>query len=348
MAGLPIREAQRLARRAEAQGMEFVSVGEIAFDAFASATALALAIDTIEVWTGIAAWTRPPVLTALAASTVDSVSNGRFRLGLGTMPAGWNIDHYGIDPSRPIGRMREYVEVIRRAWLAHSGLTCEFSGDHFTVTGYRRPEPPLRDDIPVLLAATRPKMAQLAGEIADGAYLNVIHTVSWIRDVLNPAVAHGRTESTRQTSAAPFSTGVMVRCSIHDDEEVALRRLRNSLRLYLLVPYLAEVAAAAGFDIGNAVAAATRGDFDGALSLLPLDLVAQMGVAGTPQQCAAQLRAYDGLVDWIVFAPPSRTPPDTGIQPIEAILDTDWTALPEAPKHDLHHGDHENNEHQPT
>jgi 5,10-methylenetetrahydromethanopterin reductase len=325
MAGLPIPEAQRLAKMAEQGGMGFVSVGEVAYDAFAAATALALATEHIEVWTGIATWTRPPVLTAMAASTVDSVSNGRFRLGLGTMPAAWNIDHYGIDPSRPIGRMREYVAAIRAAWLAHSGRSCEFTGERFTITGYRRPEPPLRDEIPILLAATRPQMAKLAGEIADGAYLNVIHTVDWISEVLNPAVAQGRAKATAgaPAQAGPHETGVMVRCSIHDDQELALQRLRTSLRMYLLVPYLAEVAAHAGFDIGNAVEAAKRGDFDRGLALLPDDLVAKLGVAGTPAQCAEQLRAYDGLVDWIVFAPPSRTPPDTGIEPIEAIIEAE-------------------------
>jgi 5,10-methylenetetrahydromethanopterin reductase len=328
MAGLPITEAQRLARMAEQRGLEFVSVGEIAFDAFAAATALALATERIKIWTGIAAWTRPPVLAALAASTVDSVSNGRFSLGLGTMPEAWNRDHYGINPSKPIGRMREYVEVIRRAWLAHSGQTCEFNGTHFQVTGYRRPEPPLRHDIPILLAATRPQMARLAGQISDGAYLNVIHTVDWIRDVLNPAVAIGRTERSAATSASAtahqFSTGVMLRCSIHDDEEIAVDRLRSSLRLYLTVPYLAEVAAAAGFDIGASVAAASKGNFDLGLALLPLELVRKMGIAGTAEQCVQQVATYRGLVDWIVFAPPSRVPPDDGIEPIEAIIEAVW------------------------
>lgn len=321
LAGLPLAEAGRLARKAEASNMAMVSVGELAYDAFAACTYLATQTTTIPLWTGIAAWTRPPVTTALAAGTVDHASGGRFTLGLGTMPAPWNIHHYGIDPSRPISRMREYVLAIRSALAAHSGKSCEFQGEFFQISGYRRPEPPLREDIPISLAATRPAMARLAGQIAESAYLNVIHTLPYIREHLLPAITQGREAATAQ---ATFSTGVMVRTAIDDNDERALELLRQSLRLYLGVPYLVDIAEASGLDIGESVALNAAGKPEEALAKLPSEFVAQMGVYGSIDQVAEQFSRYNGLVDWIVLAPPSGLPLPTAVAHIERLVELPW------------------------
>jgi 5,10-methylenetetrahydromethanopterin reductase len=321
LAGLPLAEAGRLARKAEANDMAMVSVGELAYDAFSACTYLSTKTTSIPLWTGIAAWTRPPVTTALAAGTVDHASGGRFTLGLGTMPAPWNIHHYGIDPSRPISRMREYVLAIRSALAAHSGKSCEFQGEFFQISGYRRPEPPLREDIPISLAATRPAMARLAGQIADSAYLNVIHTLPYIRQHLHPAIAQGREAP---TARATFTTGVMVRTAIDDNEDRALELLRQSLRLYLGVPYLVDIAEASGFDIGESVALNMAGKADEALATLPSEFVAQMGVYGSVDQVAEQFSRYNGLVDWIVLAPPSGLPLPTALAHIERLVELPW------------------------
>ena len=308
LVGVPLRDAVALARRAEANGAALITVGEVAFDSFAVATAIALATEQVPLMTGVTTWTRPPVTTATGALTVaDAAGPGRFTLGLGTMPAHWNRDHYGIDPSRPIARMREYVAAVRAAMEAHSGRTCEFDGEFFSITGYRRP-PVAMDRVPIGLAVTRPRMAQLCGEIADVAYINVIHTTPWVRETLVPAI----TASDREVT-----TGIMVRAAIGDDHVRCLEQLRTSLSLYLTTEYFYEVAAHAGFDLKPGCS----------LTDVPLELVAQMGVYGTPGEIANQLGRYRGLVDWVVLAPPAGVELRAARDHLEAIIDTPWASL---------------------
>ncbi len=324
LARLPIPRTMGLAALAEAHGLSTVSVGEAAHDSFAAATAMAATTSTIRIMTGITTWVRPPVLTATGAATVDDISNGRFTLGLGTMPDHWNRDHYGIDPQRPLQRMEEYVSVVRRTLASAPGSPVDFDGERFTIHGYRRAAAVGRASIPIVLAATRPGMARLAGRVADGVFFNVIATADGIRGELLPALQGGRVDAVDPTRS--FERFVLLRCSIDDDETRAWERLRESLRMYLGVPYLAHVAATAGYDVALSIALAQHGRFDEAVAALPMGLVRQMGVAGTVDQCREQLRRYDGLVDTIVFAPPSGVSADDGAEQITRIITADWSA----------------------
>ncbi|WP_019070482.1 LLM class flavin-dependent oxidoreductase [Streptomyces hokutonensis] len=111
---------------------------------------------------------RPPGLTALTAATLDALSGGRFRLGLGVsnpdVAQGW----YGAAADRPLARTREYVEVVRRAL---AGGAVRYEGRHYSVGGAAPLHvltDPVRADLPVYLAAVGPANLRLAGEIADG------------------------------------------------------------------------------------------------------------------------------------------------------------------------------------
>jgi 5,10-methylenetetrahydromethanopterin reductase len=322
LAGLPVADAAHLAKSAEAAGMSMVSVGEAGHDAFVAAAAMALATSTIPIITGVATWQRPPVTTATAAMTVDELSGGRFTLGLGTMPAHWSTDFYGIDPSRPLARMSEYIACIRSAF----GTEVDFHGEFFDVTGFRRRStaPDAARTIPISLAATRPGMARTAGRVADSVYFNVIHTAPYLRDVLAPALQLGR----NHPDARPhFSRGLMVRCAIDGDEERALNRLRTSLAMYLSVPYLYEIATASGIPLDESQACFAAGNILAAVAAIPDELVRAMCLFGTQRQCADQLQRYVGLVDWVVFAPPSGLAPADARGQIEAIIATPWKEL---------------------
>src|SRR4249919_3635233 len=119
---------------------------------------------------------RTPANTAMTAATLDLLSGGRFLLGLGTsgpqVVEGWHGQPWG----KPLGKTREYVELVRRA-LRREEL--EHEGEHYRIpydgpgaTGLGKPLKlmlrPLRADIPIYLAALGPKNVALAAEIADG------------------------------------------------------------------------------------------------------------------------------------------------------------------------------------
>lgn len=291
VAGLPLADAAAIARDAEAAGAGTVAVGEASVDTFAVAALLATATSRARVLSGVATWARPPVLTAMSAATVDELAGGRYTLGLGPMPPAWNRDWYGIDPTRPLARMREYVEVVRGALRTGPGRPLDVQGEHFQVRGYARMHPAYRPDVPVHLAATRPGMARLAGEVADGVLVNWLHTVPWLAGTLLPAVASGEAAGgTGESGADPprrCERGVMVRTHVDGDRRRALSVLRGSFTPYLDVPYLAEVAATAGWDA----------------RALPEEMVAGMTVTGDQATALERLAAYEGLVDWVELVP---------------------------------------------
>jgi len=115
---------------------------------------------------------RTPANTAMTAATLDTLSQGRFRLGLGVSGPQVSEGWHGVRFDKPLTRTREYVSIIRKA-LSRERLT--FEGEFFTLPLPDGPGKaltltvhPVRDRIPIYLAAVGPKNLELAGEIADG------------------------------------------------------------------------------------------------------------------------------------------------------------------------------------
>ncbi|RBM23877.1 LLM class F420-dependent oxidoreductase [Streptomyces sp. PT12] len=118
---------------------------------------------------------RAPAMTAMTAATLDLLSGGRFRLGLGVSGPQVSEGWYGVAFDRPLARTREYVEIVRKA-LSRERLTHE--GEHWTLPlpgGPGKPIKltvhPVRPHIPLYIAAIGPKNLTQTGEIADGALL---------------------------------------------------------------------------------------------------------------------------------------------------------------------------------
>ena len=115
---------------------------------------------------------RTPASTAMTATTIDNLSGGRFRLGLGVSGPQVSEGWHGVRFAKPLARTREYVDIVK---LAVGRKPVEYSGEHYTLPLPDGPgktlrlgfHPP-REHIPIYLAAVGPKNLELAGEIADG------------------------------------------------------------------------------------------------------------------------------------------------------------------------------------
>ena len=175
----PAGDLVAAAQRAEALGFDSLWTGESwSSDAFAPLAAVAGSTSSIRLCTGIAQiGARPPTTAAMHAITLDGLSGGRAVLGLGVggpqVAEGW----YGRPFQRPLGRTREYVDIVRRTIARETPVTSD--GPHYPLpftgegsTGLGKPlkliTHPLRPRIPILLGAEGPKNVALAFEIADG------------------------------------------------------------------------------------------------------------------------------------------------------------------------------------
>ncbi|MFW6599487.1 LLM class F420-dependent oxidoreductase [Propionibacteriaceae bacterium Y2011] len=115
---------------------------------------------------------RSPAMTGMTAASMALLTNGRFSLGLGVSGPQVSEGWHGVRFARPLGRTREYVEIVRTVL---SGRTVAYEGDHFTLPLPDGPGKPLKltvappaEPVPILVAAVGPKNLELAGEVADG------------------------------------------------------------------------------------------------------------------------------------------------------------------------------------
>jgi len=181
---------------------------------------------------------RTPAAMAMAAMTLDHLSEGRFILGLGAsgpqVVEGW----YGQPYPKPLQRTREYVEIVRRIFARDQPV--EFQGEHYKLPypgGMHLGKPlkstvhPLRTDIPIYLAAEGPKNVALAAEIADG----------WLPLFFSPksdafyrqALAEGFARPGARRGSGDFEVAAMVSVIITNDIEAAANMVRPMLALYV-------------------------------------------------------------------------------------------------------------------
>lgn len=163
-----------LAREADRLGFAVVWVAE-AYGSDAPSVLSWVAAQTERVDVGSAILqipARQPAMAAMTAATLDSLSGGRFRLGLGVSGPQVSEGWYGVRFDEPLGRTREYVEIVRKA-LGHERV--RYQGRHFQLPlpgGPGKALPlavqPVRERIPIYLASLGPKNLELTGEIADG------------------------------------------------------------------------------------------------------------------------------------------------------------------------------------
>ncbi len=171
---------------------------------------------------------RSAAMTAMTAATLDTLSDGRFRLGLGVSGPQVSEGWHGVSFARSLARTREYVEIVRKA-LAREG-PLEYAGREFQLpvegTGLGKPlklliRPP-RPDIPIYLGAIGPKAVEQTAEIADG-WLPFFFDPARGEELIAPVRASGR-----QIDVSPVSL-----VCVDDDLAKARDLARPWLAIYL-------------------------------------------------------------------------------------------------------------------
>lgn len=181
---------------------------------------------------------RTPAMTAMTAATLDTLSGGRFQLGLGVSGPQVSEGWHGVRFEAPLARTREYVDIVR---MALGRQTVEHEGRFWTLPLPDGPGKALRltirehrPDLPVYLAAVGPKNLELTGQIADG-WLAIFFSPEHSGDLL-AAIEKGRRGSGRADTASPLTGFDIVATApvvLHDDVERAADVVRPYCALYI-------------------------------------------------------------------------------------------------------------------
>ena len=176
---------------------------------------------------------RTPAMTAMTAATLDTLSGGRFRLGLGVSGPQVSEGWHGVRFDKPLGRTREYVDIVRMA-LRRDRV--QVDGEHYTLPLPDGPGKPLkltvhpvRDYIPIYLAAVGPKNVELAGEIADG-WLAVFFAPDFASETLG-SISAGREKAGKTLDG--FDVVPTVPLVVGDDVQAAADPVRGYAALYV-------------------------------------------------------------------------------------------------------------------
>lgn len=184
---------------------------------------------------------RTPAMTAMTASTMDIMSNGRFLLGLGVsgpqVVEGWHGQPYG----KPLGVTREYVNILRKMFARDEPAS--FDGTYFQIpftgagaTGLGKPlklmHRPKNPNLPIYIAAIGPKNVQLTAEIADG-WLPVFLSPERMSHMYGPLLEAGFGESGETDKAERFDIAPTLSALVTDDLDKGRLSMKPFLALYI-------------------------------------------------------------------------------------------------------------------
>ena len=242
---------------------------------------------------------RTPAATAMTAATIDSLSGGRFRLGLGVSGPQVSEGWHGVRFGRPLARTREYVDIVRAAIRRD---TVVYQGEYYTLPLPDGPGKPLklivhpvREEIPIYLASIGPKNLELTGEIADG-WLAIFFSPEHAGEQLE-LIKTGREKAGK--TMAGFDVVPTVPLVIDDEWELAAESVRPYAALYVggmgsreqnfynnlacRMGYEAEAA-----EIQNLYLAK---DYAGAAATVPLGFIDSTSLLGPRERIAEKMQA---------------------------------------------------------
>jgi alkanesulfonate monooxygenase SsuD/methylene tetrahydromethanopterin reductase-like flavin-dependent oxidoreductase (luciferase family) len=293
------------AKLAEERGFNSVWANESVFDVIVPLTLIAQATSRVRLGTACAIVGRHPHLAQLAIAGLESVSNGRLSPAFSAGPSGPNRSWFGPQPRSPLKRMREYIEVLRLMLSAYGGDAVSYQGEYYCVENYRRLSQPVRDEVPLLVGATGPRMIELAGNLADGFIAPALNCRRFFEQIAFPRGRAGLKAAGRPNKDFEWAT-VRI-CSVDDDGDRARARARRQIAFYVgIAPSLASMLDLLGFEEEHRIIeeAFLTGGLDAATALVPEALIEELALAGTHEECRKQLRRFAEGLDTIVLYPP--------------------------------------------
>lgn len=270
---------------AETAGYDDVWLTDVgAPDTLIAAAAVAQATQRVRIGTAVVpVWTRSAPVLAASCRALQEISDNRFTLGLGSSSApiieGW----HGLQLERPLTRVRETVELLRSI---QRGETTHYRGQSISSKGYRQ----AAFEVPIMLAALRPKMLELAAAMGDGVILNLFPAPAL------PAILGHIAAGAEQAGKAPGSVEVVARHQVCVTEDPAgvLSFIRQSLIPYFAQGVYNRYLAWCGYpEQADALSRGWHaGSREATRAAFPDALLREIVIVGDAQYCQARVQDY--------------------------------------------------------
>lgn len=277
-------DIQELAGAAENLGYQEVWMTEGAgLDSLTQLTSIAMATNRIVAGTGILPiFNRTPLITAMSAAGLASVSGGRFILGLGVGNRAATVNGHGVPFRKPMDRLRETITIVRQLL---EGGEVNHQGKVFQLFGASLGDAAPKEKVPIYIAALGPRMLRLAGEMADGVLLSWTassYLKEAIRQVREGAISVGRDPDELQISG-------YVRVAVTDDLEAGRAALQSQVARYAGSSHYSNYFRFTGFNREMDAAEIARERSSDSAGAISLDMQQELGLVGSAEECRAGL-----------------------------------------------------------
>jgi len=225
-------------------------------------------------------YSRSPAVIAMGAVTVDTLSNERLILGLGTSSLPVVETFHGYKFEKPVQRMKEYVEIIR---LILSGKQVNYTGEIFDLKNFTLLLKPKRELIPIYLAAVNQKMVDLTWSIGDGVIF-YLRPLNKMKETI-----------TKMQSKKKIDVTCQIITSITKDSDIAINRAKKTLAFYVSVGKIyREFLANNGFknETSNIFDEFKKSGLKSNYELVTDSMLQSLCIAGNPDECKKQLQNF--------------------------------------------------------
>jgi len=304
---MPAPALTMLAQQAEAQGLTGIFAAQVYGPPWIPLATAAAATSNLELASGIAiAAARSPFETAMAALDLDRVSQGRFTLGLGASIMAWTRGVYGAPEHKPLAHLRETVAAVRHIVRgAHLGLT-PFEGRYYRAdfAELQPTAPPVREEIPIWIAALRGPAVGLAAEIAQGVMGHPMWSLDWAVERIQPDLAAGLARAGRKRD--DIELNLWLWCVPNSDEAEAIEDCRTTMAFYGGMKQYESFFEAHGFgeQARKLQDYVHKRDLAGAASQVPDEMVRTFVLCGKPERVRERVERAWTVADSLVLIPP--------------------------------------------
>jgi len=225
-------------------------------------------------------YSRSPSTIAMGSATIDTLSNGRLILGLGTSSVPIVEDFHGEKFENPVQRMREYVEIIR---LSLTKKQINYSGKIFNLKNFTLLIDPKRKSIPIYLAAINEKMVNLCWEIADGVIF-YLRPLDEMKKIIS-----------KMQSQKNIDVACQIITCISNDSEEAIQRAKKTIAFYVSVGKIyRDFLANNGFknETNNIFEEFKKSGFKSNHELVTDSMLNSLSISGSPEEAKIQLEKF--------------------------------------------------------
>ena len=317
-----ITDAGRTAADLEAAGYSGAWTAEGPHDPFLPLAVAAASTAEIELGTAIAvAFARNPMLLANIGWDLQTLSQGRFVLGLGSQIKPHITKRFSMEWSRPAARMREMVQAVRAIWNTwQHGTPLSFRGEFYRHTLMTPMFTPRASDLgdfgppKIYLAGVGPLMTEVAGEVCDGFLCHPFTTERYLREVTLPALERGRAKAGVSMNGYDISGPSFVVTGDTDEEvERSSTTTRRQIAFYGSTPAYRPVLDIHGWgDLQDELnTLSKRGQWVEMGTLIDDEILNTFAVVAPPEEVAPELGGrYGDIINRISFYNPYGGDPD--------------------------------------